>query len=122
MDSSKTNARELACRLPDAEQDRQWEDVAFEVFAAVEEVREREDGYAFRFPADDRWVRTLTEYVLYERDCCPFFRFELTLEPDGGPTWLALRGGEDVKRFVREELSKRLGAERPPERAADPGG
>jgi hypothetical protein len=104
-----TRDRDLACRLPDEEQDRQWEDVASEVFAAVEEARELEDGYAFRFPESDEWARTLTEYVLYERGCCPFLRFELVLEPEAGPAWLRLRGGEDVKRFVRRELSQRLG-------------
>lgn len=99
----------LACRLPDEEQDRQWEDVVSEVFAAVEETRELDDGYAFRFPSSDDWVRTLAEYVLFERACCPFFRFELALEPDGGPAWLRLRGGKDVKRFLREQLRERRG-------------
>ena len=102
--------REIACRLPEEEQDRQWEDVASEVFGAVEETRELEDGYAFRFPAEDRWVRALTEYVLYERGCCPFFRFEVVLEADEGPTWLRLRGGEEVKGFLREQLRERTGS------------
>jgi len=101
--------RQLACRLPNEEQDRQWDDVASEVFAAVEETRELEDGYGFRFPSPDEWLRTLTEYVLYERGCCPFFRFELVLESEEGPIWLHLRGGSDVKRFVREELRERVG-------------
>lgn len=102
--------REIACRLPDEEQDRQWEEVASDVFGAVEETRELDDGYAFRFPSDDGWVRSLTEYVLYERGCCPFFRFEIILEPDGGSTWLRLRGGEDVKRFITGQLQQRLGS------------
>lgn len=109
MTEIETIDRELACRLPDEEKDRQWEDVASEVYAAVEETRELEDGYAFRFPSSDGWVRTLTEYVLYERGCCPFFRFELAVEPEGGPTWLCLRGGEDVKHFVRGQLRERVG-------------
>lgn len=100
--------RDVACRLPAEEQDRQWENVASEVFAAVEETRELKDGYAFRFPSNDNRVRTLTEYVLFERGCCPFFRFELALEPYGGPAWLRLRGGRDVKRFVREKLWERF--------------
>ena len=109
MTDIETNDRELACRLPDEEQNRQWEDVASEVYAAVEKTKELEDGYAFQFPSSDEWVRTLTEYVLYERGCCPFVQFELALEPEGGATWLRMRGGEDVKRFVREELRERVG-------------
>ena len=109
MTTDEARDRQLACRLPDEEQDRQWDDVASEVFAAVEDAREMDDGYAFRFPTGDEWVRTLTEYVLYERDCCPFVQFELALEPDHGATWLRMRGGEDVKRFVRRELRERVG-------------
>lgn len=100
--------RELACRLPDEEQERQWEDVASEVFDAVRETRELEDGYGFRFPSSDEWIRSLTEYVLYERGCCPFLRFELVLEAGGGAAWLLLRGGEDRKRFLRRTLQARL--------------
>lgn len=109
MTEIETSDRELACRLPDEEQDRQWEDVASEVHDAVEETRELEDGYAFRFPGSDEWFRTLAEYALYERGCCPFVHFELALEPEGGTAWLRMRGGEDVKRFVREVLQERVG-------------
>ena len=109
MTGDEARHRELACRLPDEERDRQWEDVASEVFAAAEETRELEEGFAFRFPGDDSWARTLTEYVLYERGCCPFVQFELALEPDHGAIWLRMRGGRDVKRFVREELRERVG-------------
>lgn len=113
--SETTNVQEraIACRLPDEEQDRQWEDVASEVFAAVEETRELPDGWAFRFPGEDAWVRAVTEYALYERGCCPFMRFEIVLETDGGPAWLQLRGGEDVKRFLREELRERTAGDGP---------
>lgn len=110
MGRTEDGDRDLACRLPEEEQDRQWEDVASEVFGAVRETRELEDGYAFRFPSGDDWVRTLVEYVLYERECCPFFRFELAFESEGGPAWLVLRGGEDVKEFVRGELGERASA------------
>lgn len=108
MTGIETSESELACRLPDEEQDRQWEEVASELHRAVEETRELEDGYAFRFPGSDEWVRALTEYALFERGCCPFVRFELALEPEGGAAWFRMRGGEDVKRFVREELRERL--------------
>jgi hypothetical protein len=114
-EETMTDVRErtIACRLPDAEQDRQWEDVASDVFEAVEETRELADGWAFRFPGEDGWVRALAEYVLYERGCCPFMRFEIVLETDDGPAWLHLRGGEDVKRFVSQELRERTAGDGP---------
>ncbi len=44
------------------------------------------------------------EFITAERECCPFFRFELIVEPDDGPVWLRLRGSDEVKAFVFGEL------------------
>lgn len=97
----------VACRLSETERDREWDEVASEIYAAVEETRELEDGYAFRFPPGDDRARTLADYMLFERECCPFLRFELVLEPHGGPTWLRLRGEDGAKRFLRQQLQAR---------------
>jgi len=63
------------------------------------------DGYAFRFPSRDEIARDLLDFVLLERQCCPFFHIELAFTPDGGPIWLRLRGGDGVKQFVETELA-----------------
>jgi len=39
-----------------------------------------------------------------ERDCCPFFTFELAFAPDHGPVWLRLRGPEGAKAVVEAML------------------
>ena len=76
------------------------------LFAAVLEVQELPDGYAFRLPAEAAMVRQVAAYIANERLCCPFFRFELTVDSGEGPLWLRLTGGAGVKEFLAAELGK----------------
>jgi hypothetical protein len=52
----------------------------------------------------------LARWMVYERRCCPFLTFELTLEDDAGLS-LRLRCPPDAKEFVRAVL--RNAAEEP---------
>lgn len=70
------------------------------LFREVEAVHALPDGYAFRFAAAPGRLLALAEFVEHERLCCPFYRFTLEVEPGGGPMWLKLTGGEDVKAFM----------------------
>ena len=89
-----------ACRLSPARLARRRAELARGLVGAIAEVRELEDGYAFRLPSDDRWIARAARFIATERRCCPFFRFELVVESDGGPTWLRLRGASDVKAYI----------------------
>ena len=42
--------------------------------------------------------------MILERLCCPFVRFRLEMEEDGGPLYLSLTGRDGVKEFLRGEL------------------
>jgi len=79
--------------------------VVANVFAGSEEYRELPDGYEFRFPGTTEWAMRLTEFIASERSCCMFFKFELVFEPNQGPVWLRLCGGENVKEFIRTRLN-----------------
>ena len=68
-------------------------------------VGELEDGYEFAFPEDAEWAMRLTEFIVAERSCCPFFTFELVFEPGGGEILLRVRGPEGTKQFIGEQLS-----------------
>ena len=74
------------------------------VFAGCEQSRELPDGFEFRFPGTNEWLVELTEFVRDERTCCGFLQVELIFEPNQGPTWLRLRGGQLVKEFIRMKL------------------
>lgn len=95
----------IACKLSGDELAERGEEVG-DVFQAVEQVRELADGYAFRFPGSAEAATRLLEFTLAERNCCPFFTFELVFEPNEGPIWVRLRGSEGVKEFVASNLGE----------------
>lgn len=94
----------IACTLSsDALAQRREETVAA-LFRQAEASQELEDGYAFGFPGSDEWADQLLDFIKFERQCCAFFRFDLSFEPNQGRIWLTLRGGEGVKAFLESEL------------------
>lgn len=81
----------IACKLPlEARQERSTEVAA--LFAAAEQTEALADGQAFRFPGTQDWCARLVEFITFERECCPFFTFELEFLPESGPIWLRIRG------------------------------
>lgn len=100
----------IACSLTEPERQAREQVLQREVFSGIQEVRELPDGYALRYPGDAAWLDTLAGFIRFERECCPFFTFELRCEPEQGPLWLHLRGPEGVKGFVAGMLAPREGA------------
>jgi len=76
-----------------------------ELFSKIAEFRELPDGYEFRLADGPDLLTKLGEFVSLERLCCPFLRFHVEVEAEGGPVWLRLSGREGVKEFIREEIS-----------------
>ena len=76
-----------------------------EIFEGCLRMDELDDGYEFLFPGSGEWAAGLTEFVVFERGCCPFFVFE----PEAGPTRLRVRGPEGVKGIVAEMFAGRTG-------------
>ena len=70
----------------------------------AEEVRELEDGYAFRHSGDRDVLLAVAEFVANERLCCPFFEFGITVERGGGPVWLRMTGEGEAKRVLEAEM------------------
>lgn len=105
-DSTETakHPETVACRLVGREFMLRKEAIGQELFGHAEQIEELEDGFAFRFPEFDPWANRILDFISVERECCPFFRFELIVEPNEGPVRLTLRGSDEVKAFVLGEL------------------
>jgi hypothetical protein len=73
--------------------------VGTQLYAAVQEVQELPDGYAFRLPTDPEMLLLVAEDLNMERLCCPFLRFTLEIEPNGGHFGYASRVGKGSKSF-----------------------
>ena len=90
----------IACSLTDAALQERRRDVLQKVRNAVIDTRELEDGYAYQLPPSEEWLAELAHLVNLERQCCPFLRLSITVEPDNGPFWLELTGPPGTKDFL----------------------
>ncbi len=72
------------------------------LMASTTIVRDLPDGLAFQWPATE--YEAVARFLDYERRCCPFVAFTLTVSPDRGPLDLSMTGPEGVTAFLRAEL------------------
>jgi len=94
----------LACRLLGAEFAARKAKLGDDLFSHVVETIEEETAFAFRFDPGDEIIGKIFEFIREERQCCPFFAFDLQFAPDGGPVWLCIGGSAEAKRFLLDEL------------------
>ena len=90
----------LACNLPDDKLGERVDQIVTDLFATSISQLELEDGYEWHFSYSASQFQSLTQFIAAESECCPFFRFELIVEPNRGPLILRLRGDDQVKAFI----------------------
>jgi len=90
----------IACNLTSAELHERRRGVLRKLRSAVIEICEVDAGYAYSFSANTERLRELTELIDFERQCCPFLQFRLTVQAGEGPIWLEVTGPEGTKEFL----------------------
>ena len=58
------------------------------------------NGFRWRFIASGECLAAVAETINTERQCCRFFRFVVTIEPDDGPIWLEITGPPGTTEFL----------------------
>jgi hypothetical protein len=115
MNDSTSNAREspFACVMSAIDADKREPHIANakQLFNLVEEIRELDNGFAFRFANSPDLLTKLAEFIALERLCCPFFGFVVEVEPEGGAIWFKLTGREGVKPFIKMEVGELVEAD-----------
>jgi hypothetical protein len=66
---------------------------------------ETAEGYCLRFDPDSDTLQAITATIDAERQCCRFLEFQLTIEPAGGPIWLAMSGPPGTREFLAALMS-----------------
>ncbi len=87
---------------------RHFEEVGPALLKLKKSTRELPDGYEFEFPTDKPTWELLTQWVLDERLCCPFFDIDLRFDKESGPLWLRLTGRPGTKEFIKEDFGPLL--------------
>lgn len=94
----------ISCTLTISQLRQRQETVLRQIRAEVQEVKELNNGYAFRFVAVDKQLDQLWQLINLERKCCPFLQFRLTIEPGNGPVWLEITGANEAKSFLQDNF------------------
>lgn len=80
-----------------------------EMFLSVHRIEELADGYALGFEDNSpQMIAKLADFIVFDKQCCPFLHHELEVAPYEGLAWLRLRGGDGAKAHIRAELSNLL--------------
>jgi hypothetical protein len=76
------------------------------LLATVCEIKEESNGYSFCWNHEASTLLQIAEWVSLERLCCPFLQFSIKVTPAGGPIWLTLGEGPDIKEFLQHEFGR----------------
>lgn len=112
MNTHLTENPPLTC-VPNAvpaDQQEQWAKViAPKLYGAVLEIQELPNGWAWRLPSTSEILHLVAQDLEVERLCCPFVNYTLEIEPNRGPFWLRMMGGEGVKEFLQIAYEEGIG-------------
>jgi hypothetical protein len=75
-----------------------------ELFQAVQNVQEIENGYEFTFPNETDFIPRIAEFISNERLCCPFLKFTLSVFSNREPVSLSLTGPIGTQEFLLAEF------------------
>lgn len=99
----KTKVQNLSCKLTATDLQKRKRTTIAILKSLVQEKKETENGYSFRFHGDDNTINLLTEFVKTERQCCDFFEFNISIRSNS-ILWLDISGPEGSKEFITGEL------------------
>jgi hypothetical protein len=90
----------IACTLTPREMAARASTLLPELLRRAEEHQDLPDGFRLRFDATSETLQQVTAVIDAERRCCRFLRFQITVEPDGGPLWLDVSGPPGTRDFL----------------------
>ena len=94
------NELPIVCTLPPGELKRRGEDLLPGLLARAASREPLTEGLRLRFTPSVDILETITRTIDAERQCCQFFRFQLTVEPGLGPIVLDVSGPPGTGRFL----------------------
>lgn len=96
---------EICCKLSSKELQERKNTLLAVLKAEILEKQEITDGFVYSFPGNDDMLNQLMGFIQSERRCCPFFKFELTIQEPENLVWLKITGPVGTKEFIEHELN-----------------
>ena len=91
----------LACKLTDKDQIKRMNELHATLFKNVSRAVEHPASYELVFEkSDDAMIGDLAEFIKFERLCCPWLVFQLTVQPEEGPISLEMGDSAETKEMV----------------------
>lgn len=103
-DCSYGKSEAWSCNLTSPELKKRKETVIQSLKSQILEKKALPEGFAFLFKGNDALLDELILFIKTERECCPFFSFDLSISGNKSKIWLSLTGPEGVKDFITGEL------------------
>lgn len=106
-DDSPTSGVPIACDLSVFTPEERAEHFvrSRRLFSLVEQLRDEADGFTFTFAATPTLVEDVSHWVANEKQCCPFFRFDVA-QPGRGTLVLRVSGPGAAKSILRAGLEE----------------
>ena len=91
----------LACKLTDKDQIKRMNELHQTLFKKVSRAVEHPTSYELVFAGSDEAIlNDLAEFIKFERLCCPWLVFHLTIQPEEGPISLQMGDSAETKEMV----------------------
>ena len=91
---------QVACSLSPEALTARRQGLLRDLVARADSRKVRPSGWRLRFQAEHDILMTIARTVDAERHCCRFLRFEIAIEPDGGPISLDVSGPVGTIEFL----------------------
>ena len=103
--NSRNNADcDISCRLSSTLLRKRKSTIIHELVEKIIMTEEMDEGYCFTFNYTEETLFRLTEFIKLEKECCPFFNFNLFIPGNSNTLSLSLSGAEGTKEFIKYEL------------------
>lgn len=97
-----TSPHPIACKLTDRALRERLDALRTGLFARTQSVQQGDNSITFMFAGTDELVKNLTQFVVLERQCCPFLHFTLDIPPEPGDVKLVLSGNDTTRTFIQD--------------------
>lgn len=95
----------VACRLTTPELAARLAELRSGLLAQVTSVSRLTDGIRLALSATDDLVEDSLEFIRFERQCCPFLGFAISLQPDAALFSLDITGPAEAQTFITDTFT-----------------